>query len=73
MATQRLHGSEYIDRVHPTPKGSVSEIISVEVKETRGSRQFLGATPRELGGFPRKPLSLMPSWGQNVYRASLQD
>ena len=73
MATQRLHGSEWIDCVHSTPKGTVSEIISVVVRESRRSRQFLGAAPREPAGFPGKPLSLRPSRGQNVYRASLQD
>lgn len=63
MATQRLHGSELIDQVHSTPKGTVSEIISVAVKETRGTRPFLGATLCEPGGFPSKPSLLMPSWG----------
>lgn len=64
MATQRLHGSELVDRVHSTPKGTISEIIRVAVKETRETRQFLGAAPCEPGGFPSKPSSLMPSWGQ---------
>lgn len=44
LDTQRFHGSELIDRVHATPKGIVSGIISVVVKETRGSRQILEAT-----------------------------